>query len=61
MDYVAGAIPRGPAWMTDHSLEWLARLVVEQRRLWLRYLLGLPLLLARSLAYRVMALGPRNG
>jgi len=33
----AGATPRGPRWMTDHELEWLARLLIEPRRLWRRY------------------------
>jgi len=39
----AGATPRGPRWMTDHELEWLARLLIEPRRLWRRYVLGNPL------------------
>jgi N-acetylglucosaminyldiphosphoundecaprenol N-acetyl-beta-D-mannosaminyltransferase len=42
IDYAAGTVPRGPRWMTQHGLEWLARLAVEPRRLWRRYLLGLP-------------------
>jgi N-acetylglucosaminyldiphosphoundecaprenol N-acetyl-beta-D-mannosaminyltransferase len=41
-DYLAGTTPRGPAWMTDYGLEWLARLLVEPRRLWRRYVLGNP-------------------
>lgn len=41
-DYVAGNVVRGPQWMTQHGLEWLTRLVIEPRRLWRRYLLGLP-------------------
>ncbi len=41
-DYVAGNVRRGPAWLTHHGFEWLTRLVVEPRRLWRRYLLGLP-------------------
>jgi N-acetylglucosaminyldiphosphoundecaprenol N-acetyl-beta-D-mannosaminyltransferase len=41
-DYVAGHIARGPAWLTRHGFEWLTRLVVEPRRLWRRYLIGLP-------------------
>lgn len=50
-DYVAGHIRRGPQWLTSHGFEWLTRLVVEPRRLWRRYLLGLPefaLLVARQ-------------
>ena len=41
-DYVAGNVVRGPQWLTQHGFEWLTRLVVEPRRLWRRYLLGLP-------------------
>ena len=28
--------------MTDHGLEWLGRLIIEPRRLWKRYLIGIP-------------------
>lgn len=41
-DYVAGNVVRGPRWLTQHGFEWLTRLVIEPRRLWRRYLLGLP-------------------
>lgn len=41
-DYVSGETPRAPQWMTDHGLEWLGRLVVEPRRLWQRYVIGIP-------------------
>ncbi len=51
-DYLAGAVPRAPAWMTDHGLEWLGRLVIEPRRLWRRYLVGNPLFLWRVLQQR---------
>jgi N-acetylglucosaminyldiphosphoundecaprenol N-acetyl-beta-D-mannosaminyltransferase len=41
-DYVAGNVVRGPRWLTQHGFEWLTRLMIEPRRLWRRYLLGLP-------------------
>jgi N-acetylglucosaminyldiphosphoundecaprenol N-acetyl-beta-D-mannosaminyltransferase len=41
-DYVAGTVRRGPRLLTAHGFEWLTRLVIEPRRLWRRYLLGLP-------------------
>jgi N-acetylglucosaminyldiphosphoundecaprenol N-acetyl-beta-D-mannosaminyltransferase len=50
-DYAAGNVPRGPRFLTQHGFEWLARLAIEPRRLWRRYLLGLPefaLLVARQ-------------
>jgi N-acetylglucosaminyldiphosphoundecaprenol N-acetyl-beta-D-mannosaminyltransferase len=42
-DYLSGQIPRGPRWLTDYGFEWLARLVIEPRRLWKRYIIGIPL------------------
>ncbi len=59
-DYVSGSVRRGPAWMTDNGLEWLARLVFEPRRLWRRYLLGNPLFLWRVLRQRVQGLTSRK-
>ncbi len=37
-DFFTGGTPRAPAWMCEHGLEWLFRLVKEPRRLWRRYL-----------------------
>lgn len=36
-DYVAGTVRRGPRWMTDYGFEWLARILIEPRRLFWRY------------------------
>ncbi|MCB9150110.1 MAG: WecB/TagA/CpsF family glycosyltransferase [Caldilineaceae bacterium] len=52
-DYISGELQRGPKWMTDHNLEWLARLVIEPRRLWKRYILGNPAFFARILMERL--------
>lgn len=41
-DYIVGDVYRAPRWITDNGLEWLARLVVEPRRLWRRYIIGNP-------------------
>jgi N-acetylglucosaminyldiphosphoundecaprenol N-acetyl-beta-D-mannosaminyltransferase len=43
VDHAAGAVSRPPRWVTRIGAEWLARLIKEPRRLWRRYLLGLPL------------------
>jgi N-acetylglucosaminyldiphosphoundecaprenol N-acetyl-beta-D-mannosaminyltransferase len=37
-DFISGRVPRGPAWMQEHGLEWFYRLSREPRRLWRRYL-----------------------
>jgi N-acetylglucosaminyldiphosphoundecaprenol N-acetyl-beta-D-mannosaminyltransferase len=38
-DVFAGILPHAPAWMREHGLEWLFRLLVEPQRLWKRYLI----------------------
>jgi N-acetylglucosaminyldiphosphoundecaprenol N-acetyl-beta-D-mannosaminyltransferase len=64
IDYLAGAVPRGPRWLTDHGFEWLCRLWFEPRRLWRRYLFGNPafvVLVARqALAERMWRLRRRD-
>ena len=52
-DYAAGELRRGPRLLTDNGFEWLARLLIEPRRLWRRYLFGNPLFLARVLRQRL--------
>ena len=52
-DYVSGRVRRGPRWMTQHGFEWLARLVIEPRRLWRRYLIGNPRFLWAVLKERI--------
>lgn len=42
-DYISGNLKRAPKWMTDHGFEWLGRLIIEPKRLWKRYIIGLPL------------------
>ena len=53
LDYISGEVRRGPRWMTDHGLEWLARMIIEPRRLWKRYLIGNPLFFWRVLKQRL--------
>jgi N-acetylglucosaminyldiphosphoundecaprenol N-acetyl-beta-D-mannosaminyltransferase len=53
-DYLSGAVPRGPRWLTDHGFEWLSRLVSEPRRLWKRYLIGNPLFIWRIFIHHIL-------
>lgn len=46
-DFLAGTVPRAPAWVQTARLEWSYRLLQEPRRLWRRYLVEMPLFLAR--------------
>lgn len=59
-DYVSGDLKRGPRWLTDHGFEWLARVLIEPRRLWKRYFLGLPPFFVRILVSRLRG-GSRSG
>jgi N-acetylglucosaminyldiphosphoundecaprenol N-acetyl-beta-D-mannosaminyltransferase len=52
-DYVSGRLRRGPHLLTRTGFEWLARLLIEPRRLWRRYLIGNPLFLLRVLGQRL--------
>lgn len=44
-DFYAGTVRRAPRWWQEHSLEWLFRLSQEPKRLWRRYVIGIPLFL----------------
>lgn len=41
-EFLAGTIPRAPIWMRKIGLEWFHRLLLEPRRLYKRYLFGIP-------------------
>ena len=47
-DYASGRIPRPPRWMRRLALEWLGRMLIEPQRLVLRYLVGIPVFMARA-------------
>lgn len=42
-DFISGEKPRCPKWFGDWGFEWLFRLLTEPKRLWRRYLVGLPI------------------
>lgn len=50
-DFVSGMVPRAPVSLRRLRLEWLFRLLVEPRRLFMRYVVGNPLFLLRALRY----------
>ncbi len=51
-DFVSGRVERGPAWLHQRQ-EWLARLLVDPRRLWRRYLVGNSVFLTRVVGQRI--------
>lgn len=59
-DYLSGELKRAPAWMTEHGLEWLGRMLIEPKRLWRRYVVGNPLFIGRVLLQRLGLLRVRQ-
>jgi N-acetylglucosaminyldiphosphoundecaprenol N-acetyl-beta-D-mannosaminyltransferase len=53
MAFAVGARRRGPAWATDHGLEWLFRVLSEPRKMFSRYFVEIPWLISRALLYRL--------
>jgi N-acetylglucosaminyldiphosphoundecaprenol N-acetyl-beta-D-mannosaminyltransferase len=49
VDHVAGRVRRPPPWVANIGLEWAVRLAIEPKRLWRRYLIGLPVFGCRLL------------
>lgn len=55
-EYLSGDLKRGPRWMTEHYLEWLARMFISPRRYLKRYLRDNPLFLYRILKQRFIGI-----
>ncbi|MDI7863430.1 WecB/TagA/CpsF family glycosyltransferase [Rhizobiaceae bacterium n13] len=53
-DFVAGVVPRAPRLVRKLRLEWAYRLLQEPRRLWRRYVLGIPSFLLNVLRHRLV-------
>ncbi|MBW4022458.1 MAG: WecB/TagA/CpsF family glycosyltransferase [Proteobacteria bacterium] len=61
VDHAAGRVSRPPRWVANLGIEWLVRLLREPRRLWRRYLLGLPVFGIYLVSYAIRAGIPRRG
>lgn len=57
-DYVSGNVPMTPRFVYIMKLEWLFRLLHEPRRLWRRYLIGIPLFIYRVIAFHICNVQP---
>ncbi|GEO85228.1 MULTISPECIES: WecB/TagA/CpsF family glycosyltransferase [Alphaproteobacteria] len=55
-DFISGQVPRAPPWMRRLRCEWVYRLWLEPRRLWYRYVVGIPVFLGHVVRYKF--LGP---
>ena len=51
--YASGRVKRAPRWMRAIALEWLGRMLIEPRRLAMRYLLGIPNFLYQSIKWGI--------
>ena len=60
VDHAAGRVRRPPRWVANLGIEWLVRLIREPRRLWRRYLLGLPVFGTYLLGFAIRAKLPRQ-
>jgi N-acetylglucosaminyldiphosphoundecaprenol N-acetyl-beta-D-mannosaminyltransferase len=54
-EWIAGEKKRAPEWMLNAGFEWLWRLRLEPRRLFVRYVIGNPLFLFRVLLQKLFA------
>lgn len=52
IQFLAGTLREAPVWMRRTGLQWLYRLCLEPRRMWRRYLLGLPMFFWRVFVAR---------
>ncbi len=53
IDFFTNYTKRAPLWMQKIGLEWFFRLLIEPRRLWKRYLIGIPVFVFKILFLKV--------
>ncbi|MFZ4589605.1 MAG: WecB/TagA/CpsF family glycosyltransferase [Ignavibacteria bacterium] len=53
IDFWTGAKKRAPLWMQKTGLEWLYRLFQEPKRLWKRYIIGIPVFMFNIIVIKV--------
>jgi hypothetical protein len=61
LDYMGGKVPRAPAVMRQVGMEWLFRLAVEPKRLFRRYVLGIPVFFTHVAEVKVVGGGEQPG
>jgi exopolysaccharide biosynthesis WecB/TagA/CpsF family protein len=54
LDFMSGAVPRAPVLVRRLRMEWVYRLLLEPRRLFVRYVLGNPVFLLRVIKQRIL-------
>ncbi len=61
LDYMGGKVPRAPAVMRQVGMEWLFRLAVEPKRLFRRYVVGIPVFFTHVAEVKVVGEGEQPG
>jgi exopolysaccharide biosynthesis WecB/TagA/CpsF family protein len=56
LDFLSGAKKRSPLWMRKMGLEWFFRLFQEPKRLWKRYVFGIPVFMFNIVLLKVKLL-----
>lgn len=56
IDFISGNYKRAPLVLRSIGLEWFYRLIKEPRRLWKRYLIGIPVFVFKILCFKVRLL-----
>jgi N-acetylglucosaminyldiphosphoundecaprenol N-acetyl-beta-D-mannosaminyltransferase len=54
--FLSGTIKRAPEWMRNIGLEWFYRLFQEPKRLWRRYIIGIPIFVFNIIVIKVKLL-----
>lgn len=60
LDFLGGKVNRAPEWLRRFGGEWLYRLLREPKRLFMRYVVGNPLFLLRTMLCRRAAVSARR-
>jgi hypothetical protein len=61
LDFLAGKVARAPLWMRKTGLEWSYRLWLEPKRLFRRYVLGIPVFFSHVMEARVRGQASKQG
>ncbi len=52
-DLISGTLPSAPKWVQTSGFEWLFRLIIEPRRLYIRYVITIPRFMLNEITMRI--------
>jgi N-acetylglucosaminyldiphosphoundecaprenol N-acetyl-beta-D-mannosaminyltransferase len=61
LDFLSGNVRRAPVWMRKLQVEWIFRLILEPRRLFKRYIIGIPLFFYYNIKLKMFYKKPGAG